>query len=48
MAGEEKSVLWYAKLLKVSSWELIALASSAIINDINAMRNVGLASLTFC
>ena len=47
VAGAGKSVFWYVKLLIFSSQELIILASSTIIEDIDAMRNAGLASLAF-
>jgi hypothetical protein len=47
VAGAGKSVLWYVKLLIFPSWEFIVLASSTIIEDINAMRKAGLASLGF-
>jgi hypothetical protein len=42
-----KSVLWYVKLMIFPSRELIALVSSAIIEDLDAMRKAGLASLAF-
>jgi hypothetical protein len=45
VAGAGKSVLWYDLLPIYPSWELIMLASSAIIQDIDAMRKAGLASL---
>jgi NACHT domain len=48
VAGAGKSVLWYVKLLMILSQELIAsAASSTIIEDIDAMRKAGLASLAF-
>ena len=47
VAGAGKSVFWYVKLLILSSQGLIALASSAIIEDIDYMRKAGLASLAF-
>jgi hypothetical protein len=47
VAGAGKSVLWYVKLLIFPSRELIVLASSTIIEDVDAMRKAGLASLAF-
>ncbi len=47
VAGAGKSVLWYVRLSILSSRELMALGSSAIIEDIDAMRKAGLASLAF-
>jgi hypothetical protein len=46
-AGAGKSVFWYVKFLAFLSQELIVLASSTIIEDIDAMRKAGLASLAF-
>jgi hypothetical protein len=46
-AGAGKSVFWYVKLLIFPSQEFIVLASSAIIEDLDAMRKAGLASLAF-
>jgi len=47
VAGAGKSVLWYADL-QIFLWlELISLASSTIIEDIDGMRKAGLASLAF-
>ena len=40
-------MFWYVELLIFSSQGLIALASSAIIEDIDYMRKAGLASLAF-
>jgi hypothetical protein len=45
IAGAGKGVLWYVKHSIFPSWELIMLASSAIIQDIDTMRKAGLASL---
>jgi hypothetical protein len=45
IAGAGKGILWYVELSISPSWELIMLASSAIIQDIDAMRKAGLASL---
>jgi hypothetical protein len=47
VAGAGKGVFWYVKLSIFPSWELILLASSAIIQDIDAMQKAGLASLAF-
>jgi hypothetical protein len=47
VAGAGKSVLWYVGILIFLSRELILLASSTIIEDIDAMRKAGLASLVF-
>jgi hypothetical protein len=47
VAGAGKSVLWCGKLLIHPSRELIVLASSTIIEDVDAMRKAGLASLAF-
>jgi len=47
VAGTGKTVLWYAKLLIFASRDLIVLTSSTIIEDIDAMRKAGLASLAF-
>jgi hypothetical protein len=47
VAGAGKSVFWYAKLLIFPSHELIVLASSTIIEDVDAMRKAGLSSLAF-
>ncbi len=47
VAGAGKSVLWYVKILTFFSGELIELGSSRIIEDIDAMRNTGQASLAF-
>jgi hypothetical protein len=47
IAGAGKSVLWYVKLLIFPSRGLIVLASSTIIENIDAMRKAGLASLAF-
>ena len=46
-AGAGKSVFWYTKLLIFLFRELIVLASSTIVEDIDAMRKAGLASLVF-
>ncbi len=46
-AGAGKSVLWYVELLMFLSRELIVQASSTIIEDIDAMRKTGQASLAF-
>jgi hypothetical protein len=45
--GAGKSVFWYVKLLIIPFKELIALASSTIIDDVDSMRKAGLASLAF-
>ena len=45
IAGTGKGVFWYVKFSIFPAWELITLASSAIIQDIDAMRKAGLASL---
>ena len=47
VAGAGKSVFWYVELLILQSRELIVLASSTIIEDVDAMRKAGLASLAF-
>jgi len=47
IAGAGKSVFWYVKLLMFLSGEPIVLASSTIIEDIDAMRKTGQASLAF-
>jgi hypothetical protein len=47
VAGAGKSVFWYVKPLLFSYRELIMLASSTIIEDVDAMRKAGLASLAF-
>ena len=47
IAGAGKSILWYHNLLISSPWVLIQLFSSSIIQDIDAMRKSGLASLAF-
>jgi len=47
IAGAGKSVLWYVKISKSFSRELTASASSTIIEEIEAMRKCGLASLAF-
>ena len=47
VAGAGKSVFWYVELLIFRSRELIVLASSTIIEDVDAMRKAGLASLAF-
>jgi hypothetical protein len=47
VAGAGKSVFWCVKCLIFPSQELIVLASSTIIEDIDAMRKAGLASLAF-
>jgi hypothetical protein len=47
LAGAGKSVFWCVKLLIFPHRELIALASSTIIEDVDAMRKAGLASLAF-
>ena len=47
IAGAGKSVFWYVRRLIFPSLELIVLASGAIIEDIDAMRKAGLASLAF-
>src|SRR5216684_4652897 len=47
VAGAGKSVFWYVKLLMFLSGKLIMLASSTIIEDIDAMRKTGQASLAF-
>jgi len=41
IAGAGKSILWYDKILISSPWVLIQLFSSSIIQDIDAMRNLG-------
>ena len=46
-AGAGKSVLWYVKISKFCSRELTVSASSTIIEEIEAMRKCGLASLAF-
>ena len=46
-AGAGKSVIWYDNLLIRHIFELMQLASSAIIEDIRAMQKSGLASLAF-
>ena len=45
VAGAGKSVFWYVNPLTFSFRELIVLPSSAIIEDVDAMRKAGLASL---
>ena len=48
VAGAGKSVLWYVNKLSIfPSRELIVLDSSAVIEDIDARRKAGLASLAF-
>jgi hypothetical protein len=47
VAGAGKSIFWYVKVLIFPSLELIVLASSTIIEDIDSMRKAGLASLAF-
>jgi hypothetical protein len=47
LAGAGKSVFWFVKLLIFPSRELIMLASSSIIKDVDAMRKAGLASFGF-
>ena len=47
VAGAGKSVFWYVKLLLFPSQELIVLVSSTIIEEVDAMRKAGLASLGF-
>src|SRR6266852_8277403 len=47
VAGAGKSVLRYVKLFVFLSGELICVGSSTIIEDIDAMRKAGLASLAF-
>ncbi len=47
VAGAGKSVLWYVKISKNFSRELTVSASSTIIEEIEAMRKCGLASLAF-
>jgi len=47
VAGAGKSVFWYVKLLIFPSEGLIMLASSTIIEDVDAMRKAGLSSLAF-
>jgi len=47
VAGAGKSVLWYVKISKFCSRELTVSASSTIIEEIEAMRKCGLASLAF-
>ena len=47
VAGAGKSVFWYVRRLGIFSRKLIALASSTIIENLDAMRNAGLASLGF-
>jgi hypothetical protein len=45
IAGAGKSVLWFVNLDFFSSWELMASASSTIIEEIETLRKSGLASL---
>ena len=45
VAGAGKSVLWYSQIFDIPVSELIVLASSTIIKDVDAMRKTGLASL---
>jgi hypothetical protein len=40
-------VFWYVNLFDISSWELTVLASSTVIEEIEAMRKSGLALLGF-
>jgi hypothetical protein len=40
-------VFWYVDHFDISSWELTVLASSTVIEEIEAMRKSGLASLAF-
>ena len=47
VAGAGKSVFWYANLLIFLSRKLMLLASSTIIEDVDGLREAGLASLTF-
>jgi hypothetical protein len=47
VVGTGKTILWWVKLSILASRELIVLASSAIIDDIYAMRKSGLVSLAF-
>jgi hypothetical protein len=47
VAGAGKSVFWYVKLVMFLSGKPIVLASSAIIEDIDAIRKTGQASLAF-
>ena len=46
-AGAGKSVFWYIKYLISLTRKLIMLASSTIIENLDAMRKAGLASLAF-
>jgi NACHT domain len=46
-AGAGKSVFWYVKFLIFQSRELIMLTSSSIIENVDAMRRAGLASIAF-
>ena len=47
VAGAGKSVFWYVKLFISPSCELIVLASSTIIDEVDGMRKAGLATLAF-
>jgi len=47
VAGAGKSVFWYAIFSILPFREFMALGSSAVIDDIDAMRKAGLASLAF-
>jgi hypothetical protein len=46
-AGAGKSVFWYVRLLIFQSREFIMFSSSTIVEDIDARRKAGLASLAF-
>ena len=46
-AGAGKSVFWYVRLVILPTSELIILASSSIIEDVDDMRKAGLASLAY-
>jgi NACHT domain len=47
VAGAGKSVFWYVKCMIFPYQEFIVLDSSTIIEDVEAMRKAGLASLAF-
>ena len=47
VAGAGKSVFWYVNLFDISLSQLTVLTSSTIIEDIEALRKSGLASLGF-
>jgi hypothetical protein len=47
VAGAGKSVFWYVECMILPYQEFIVLASSTIIEDVEAMRKAGLASLAF-